>query len=116
DRPPGSKKSPRKKQPARRAEGFVEAWPVTRRRVERRVTAPPSPVHHRRAEAFAVAILLLPLVLAVPALIAGWAWSPAANLYTSYPWQGLAPAAGPANPALGDAPQWFHPALLWGRA
>ena len=77
------------------------------------MTVPPSPVHHRRAEAFAVAILLLPLVLAAPALIAGWAWSPAANLYTSYPWQGLAADAGPPNPALSDVTQWFHPALLW---
>ena len=77
------------------------------------MTVPPSPVHHRRAEALAVAILLLPLVLAAPALIAGWAWSPAANLYTSYPWQGLAADAGPPNPALSDVTQWFHPALLW---
>jgi len=77
------------------------------------VTVPPSPIHHRRAEALAVAILLLPLVLAAPALIAGWAWSPAANLYTSYPWQGLAADAGPPNPALSDVTQWFHPALLW---
>ena len=77
------------------------------------MTVPPSPIHHRRAEALAVAILLLPLVLAAPALIAGWAWSPAANLYTSYPWQGLAADAGPPNPALSDVTQWFHPALLW---
>jgi hypothetical protein len=47
------------------------------------VTVPPLPLHHRRAEAVTVAILLLPLVLAAPALIAGWAWSLAANLYTS---------------------------------
>ncbi len=77
------------------------------------MTVPPSPIHHRRAEALAVAILLLPLVLAAPALIAGWAWSPAANLYTSYPWQGLVADAGPPNPALSDVTQWFHPALLW---
>ena len=73
----------------------------------------PTSLRHRRAEALAVAILLLPLVLAVPALVAGRAWSPAANLSTSYPWQGLAADAGPTNPALSDVTQWFHPALLW---
>lgn len=75
-----------------------------------------SPLHRRRADAIAVAILLLPLVLAVPALLAGWAWSPAANLYTGYPWQGGVTDAGPPNPALSDVTQWFHPALVWSGA
>src|SRR5262245_28731143 len=52
-------------------------------------------------------------MLAVPALVGGWAWSPAANLYSSYPWQGRVADAGPPNPALSDVTQWFHPALVW---
>jgi hypothetical protein len=39
-------------------------------------------------------------VLAVPALVAGWAWSPAANLYSGDTWQGRVTDAGPPNPAL----------------
>jgi hypothetical protein len=72
------------------------------------VTVSPTSLRHRRAEVFAVAILLLPLVLAVPALVTGRAWSPAANLYTGYPWQGLTADAGALNPALSDVTQWFH--------
>jgi hypothetical protein len=73
----------------------------------------PTRFHHRRADAIAVAILMLPLLLAVPALVSGRAWSPAANLYGSYPWQGGVTDAGPPNPALSDVTQWFHPALVW---
>jgi hypothetical protein len=80
------------------------------------VTSSPLPFHQRRADAIAVAILLLPLVLAVPVLLAGWAWSPASNLYASYPWQGRVVDVGPPNAALSDVTQWFHPALLWSGA
>ena len=80
------------------------------------MTLSPASLRQRRADAIAVAILLLPLVLAVPALLAGWAWSPAANLYTGYPWQGGVTDAGPPNPALSDVTQWFHPALVWSGA
>ena len=66
-----------------------------------------------RADLLAVALLvLLPLAFAVVVLAGGGALSPAANLFTLYPWQALG-TAGPPNPALSDVTQWFHPALVW---
>jgi hypothetical protein len=72
-----------------------------------------APLRRRRADALALLLLvLLPFVVAGPALLTGRALSPAAGLMTGYPWQSLGPA-GPINPALSDVAQWFHPALLW---
>ena len=66
-----------------------------------------------RADLLAVALLvLLPLAFAMVVLAGGGALSPAANLFTLYPWQALG-TAGPPNPALSDVTQWFHPALVW---
>lgn len=73
-----------------------------------------TPAPSRRADLLAVALLVaLPLVVAVRTLAGHGALSPAANLFTTYPWQALGSAGAP-NPALGDVTQWFHPALLWG--
>jgi hypothetical protein len=73
-------------------------------------------VPSRRADLLAVAFLVaLPLAAAVPTLADHGVLSPAANLFTLYPWQALG-AAGPPNPALTDVTQWFHPALLWSAA
>jgi hypothetical protein len=71
----------------------------------------------RRADGLAVAVLaLLPLLFAAFVLVRGEVLSPAGNLLTSYPWQGLGAPAEPPNPALSDVAQWFHPALLWSGA
>jgi membrane protein YfhO len=76
-----------------------------------------TPASSRRADLLALALLVaLPLLVAVPVLVAGQALSPAANLFTSYPWQALGIPAGAPNSALGDVTQWFHPVLLWGAA
>ncbi len=75
-----------------------------------------APLSQRRADAVAVAVLvLLPMLLAGATLLTGRALSPAANLFASYPWQSLGAPVTP-NPALGDVAQWFHPALLWSGA
>jgi hypothetical protein len=80
------------------------------------VTVTPAPLTRRRADAFAALLLiLLPFVVAGPALVTGRALSPAANILSSYPWQSLGAASQP-NAALSDVAQWFHPALLWSGA
>ena len=73
-----------------------------------------TPAPSRRADLLAVALLItLPFAVVVPTLVGHGVLSPAANLFTLYPWQALG-SAGPPNPALSDVTQWFHPALLWG--
>ena len=75
-----------------------------------------APLSRRRADSVAVAVLvLLPLLRAGATLLTGRALSPAANLFTSYPWQSLGAPVTP-DPVLGDVAQWFHPALLWSGA
>jgi hypothetical protein len=78
------------------------------------VTVTSGSPRRRRADALALAlIVLIPMALAGATLLAGRAWSPAGNLLSSYPWQGLgAPPTAPM-PALTDVAQWFHPVLLW---
>jgi len=61
----------------------------------------------------ASALVLLPLIVFAPALLPGRTLSPAANLFTLYPWNALARGAVPANPALGDVTHVFHPWLIW---
>jgi hypothetical protein len=75
-----------------------------------------TPLSPRRADALALLLLiLLPFLVAGPALVAGRALSPAGNILASYPWQWLG-AGGRPNAALSDVAQWFHPALLWSGA
>ena len=49
----------------------------------------------------------------LPALISGPVLTPISNLYVAYPWNALGGPPGPANVALTDVTQVFHPTLLY---